>query len=192
NIPKRFYYSNSSRIGRIVIEPAVGWAASLSCKTEKLLKTYAPGNVKFNSSTHGMDPGRKEMRAFLVIGGPSVISGKRYEEIPENIDLYQFMCHVLGVPPAPSNSSLVILSKALRANQIILQTPGMLFESVAFFVLIIPSACVVILFMIYACRHTILNDNFTWVWSQKGYRPLNMNTIDVEQNIADNTECRLL
>ncbi|CAJ0602265.1 unnamed protein product [Cylicocyclus nassatus] len=182
NIPKQWYYSNSSRIGRIVIEPEVGWAASLNCKTEKLLKTYAPGNVKFNSSTHGMDPDRKEMRAFLIIGGPSVLSGQRFEEIPENIDLYGFMCHLLDIDPAPSNSSLEILSKVLRTTkQISLSVPGMTFESSAFFVLIIPSACAVMMFMVYACRRTIMSENSDWTWSQKGYRPLIMNTVDAEQ-----------
>ncbi|KIH60992.1 hypothetical protein ANCDUO_08744, partial [Ancylostoma duodenale] len=96
--------------------------------------TYSSGNVRFNSSTHGMDPDRKEMRAFLVVGGPSVIPGKR--------------------------------------------------EWITFFVLIIPSICIVILFMIYACKHTILSENQSWAWSQKGYRPLVMNTVDMERVIA--------
>ncbi|EPB69709.1 methyltransferase domain protein [Ancylostoma ceylanicum] len=141
NIPKHLFYSNSSRIGRIVIEPEVGWAASLSCKTNKLLETYSSGNVKFNSSTHGMDPDRKEMRAFLVVGGPSIIPGKR--------------------------------------------------EWITFFVLIIPSICVVVLFMIYACKHTILTENQGWAWSQKGYRPLLMNTVDIERSGSSNISAPL-
>ncbi|KAL6738558.1 hypothetical protein Aduo_012097 [Ancylostoma duodenale] len=181
NIPKHLFYSNSSRIGRIVIEPEVGWAASLSCKTNKLLQTYSSGNVRFNSSTHGMDPDRKEMRAFLVVGGPSVIPGKRISDIPDNIDLYAFMCYLLGVSTAPNNSSMTVLSKALQVNQFVLHTSGMLFEWITFFVLIIPSICIVILFMIYACKHTILSENQSWAWSQKGYRPLVTNTVDMER-----------
>ncbi|KHJ92994.1 methyltransferase domain protein, partial [Oesophagostomum dentatum] len=180
-IPERLHYSHSSRIGRIVIEPEIGWAASLSCKTKKLLDTYSPGKYRFNSSTHGMDPDRKEMRALLVIGGPSVLSGKRVEAIPENIGLYPFMCYILDVPAAPHNASMEFLSESLRVNQIVLHTTGMLFEWITFFVLIIPSACVVILFMIYACRHTILAENPTWAWTQKGYRPLVMNPVDIER-----------
>ncbi|ETN82166.1 hypothetical protein NECAME_08095 [Necator americanus] len=74
-----------------------------------------------------MDPERKEMRAVLVIGGPSIVSGKRIFEVPENIDLYPFMCHLLAIPSAPNNASMGVLSKALRVNMIVLPTTGLLY-----------------------------------------------------------------
>lgn len=47
-----------------------------SCTKSDYSRTYAPGKIKFNSSSHGMDPDRSEMRAMLVVGGPSAASGK--------------------------------------------------------------------------------------------------------------------
>ncbi|KAK6049284.1 hypothetical protein COOONC_13210, partial [Cooperia oncophora] len=118
NIPERLHYTNSSRIGRIVIEPEVGWAASfsVSCTREKLLETYAPGNIKFNSSSHGMDPDRWEMRAMLVMGGPSIVPGKKIRDIPENIELYPLMCYLLGIEAAPHNSTSSVVYQALLAK----------------------------------------------------------------------------
>ncbi|KJH40654.1 methyltransferase domain protein [Dictyocaulus viviparus] len=97
DVPARLFYSNSTRIGRIVIEPHIGWAASLSCTKEQLLQTYNAGEIGFNSSSHGMDPDHKEMRALLVIS-----------EVPNNIDLYSLMCHLLSFPAAPNNSSMSV------------------------------------------------------------------------------------
>ncbi|VDO78017.1 unnamed protein product [Heligmosomoides polygyrus] len=182
DIPPRLFYSNSTRIGRIVIEPEVGWAASFSktCTKKKLLETYAPGKIKFNSSSHGMDPDRSEMRAMLVVGGPSAASGKEITEIPKNIDLYSLMCYLLAVPPSPNNSTMSVVSQALSSKSSIVQ-PSVISESIAFIFVIFPAVCIVLLFMIYTCRHTVLSDNPNWMWSQGGYRPLHMDVFDPER-----------
>ncbi|PIO57334.1 hypothetical protein TELCIR_21259 [Teladorsagia circumcincta] len=183
DIPKRFFYTNSSRIGRIVIEPEVGWAASFSksCTREKLLETYAPGNIKFNSSSHGMDPDRWEMRAMLAIGGPSVVPGKKITDIPDNIDLYSLMCYLLGIEEASKISTISVVFQALKTGSLPQISTASFSESIAFTFLIIPSACIVVLFMVYVCRHTVLSDNPSWMWRQGGYRPLHMDIFDAER-----------
>ncbi|VDL78003.1 unnamed protein product [Nippostrongylus brasiliensis] len=182
NIPPRLFYSNSTRIGRIVVEPEVGWAASFSksCTRKKLNETYGSGKVKFNSSTHGMDPDREEMRAILVVGGPSIAPGEKIMEIPQNIDLYALMCFLLAISPSPNNSTMTLVSKALLKKTTEFH-PGAFTESFAFIFLIVPAICIVMLFMVYICRHTVLSDNPSWMLNEAGYRPLHMDIFDPER-----------
>lgn len=114
-IPPRFFYSKSSRIGSIIIEPHLGSRISFSpnCTLEK--REYKEGMLVFNSSTHGMDPAHWEMHSILVVNGPSIVKGRRIYEVPNNIDLYPLMCHLLSVEPASNSGSMHVLSKALRS-----------------------------------------------------------------------------
>ncbi|KAK5983618.1 hypothetical protein GCK32_004167 [Trichostrongylus colubriformis] len=184
NIPDKFFYKNSTRIGRIVIEPEVGWAASFSksCTRKKLLETYGPGKIKFNSSSHGMDPDRWEMRAMLAMGGPSFIPGKKITDIPNNIDLHSLMCYLLAIEAAPNNAGMSVVSQAILVKTTGLPHVDTSFsESLAFTFLIIPSACIVVLFMVYICRNTVLSDNPKWMWTRGQYRPLHMDIFDAER-----------
>ncbi|KAK6029132.1 methyltransferase domain protein [Ostertagia ostertagi] len=192
DVPKRFFYTNSSRIGRIVIEPEVGWAASFSksCTREKLLETYAPGNIKFNSSSHGMDPDRWEMRAMLTIGGPSVVPGKKITDIPENIELHSLMSYLLAIEEL-NIPTMSVVSQALKAADLPQISTASFSESIAFTFLIIPSACIVVLFLVYICRHTVLSDNPSWMWRQGGYRPLHMDIFDAERHRKSEVICRV-
>ncbi|KAK6038176.1 hypothetical protein COOONC_24319, partial [Cooperia oncophora] len=103
-------------------------------------------------------------------------------DIPENIELYPLMCYLLGIEAAPHNSTSSVVYQALLAKttNIPLMTSSFT-ESVAFTFLIIPSACIVVLFMVYICRHTVLSDNPSWMWNQGGYRPLHMDRFDAER-----------
>ncbi len=54
------------------------------------------------------------MRALLLMTGPAFAIDRQIDEIPENIDLYQLMCHVLAIDPSPNNGSMNIVQRALR------------------------------------------------------------------------------
>uniref|UniRef100_A0A0K0DIE8 Bis(5'-adenosyl)-triphosphatase n=1 Tax=Angiostrongylus cantonensis TaxID=6313 RepID=A0A0K0DIE8_ANGCA len=144
DVPARYYYSNSTRIGDVVIVPQVGWAASLTCTSKELSETYAPRKARYNSSTHGMDPDRKEMRAVLVVGGPSIMSGRK-------------AC------------LLVFLEYH---------------DSGTFMFLVMTTSFILMVFVIYACRYSILTEQPVWVWGQKGYRPLKTDLCSAEQSMS--------
>ncbi|PAV68511.1 hypothetical protein WR25_02969 [Diploscapter pachys] len=93
-------------IGRILLEAEIGSALSFNCKQKVLEETYGRnGKVKFNSSTHGMDPNESDMHGILVMNGPAFEKSIQIQEIPENIDLYGFMCEILEVKPSPNNGT---------------------------------------------------------------------------------------
>ncbi|CAI5448452.1 unnamed protein product [Caenorhabditis angaria] len=180
DVPERWHYQNSSRIGQIIFEPKVGSAISFSCNKEDMNKLYGMnGTRKFNSSTHGMDPNFSEMRAFLVMRGPAFSENFTIADIPENVDLYGLMCHVLDITPSPNNGSMEIVKRALKENRY-MQTSihGFAFnaitDSMGFMFILLPSMCIVILFFVYGCRHTVMKKDPNWGRSDnsQGYRPL--------------------
>jgi ectonucleotide pyrophosphatase/phosphodiesterase family protein 6 len=56
---------------------------------------------------HGWDNLREEMSAIFFARGPSF---KRKHQIPEmrNLEIYNVLCHILGLTPAPNNGSTVL------------------------------------------------------------------------------------
>jgi predicted AlkP superfamily pyrophosphatase or phosphodiesterase len=63
---------------------------------------------------HGFDPHLiPEMKAIFVAAGPDLIAGKTVAPF-ENVNLYPWLAHMLGLHPPKSDGSLNILSGTLR------------------------------------------------------------------------------
>ncbi|XP_071118759.1 uncharacterized protein [Haliotis cracherodii] len=91
-LPARFHYSNNERIGDLVVDVEEGWLVY------KKQRNYCP------KGSHGYDNRLKSMQALFVGFGPSF---KQNEVVApfENIELYNLMCDVLGITPAPNNGT---------------------------------------------------------------------------------------
>jgi hypothetical protein len=50
------------------------------------------------------------------MSGPAFVSNRTFDEIPENIDIYELMCRVLNIEPAPNNGSIDRVKQVLRVN----------------------------------------------------------------------------
>ncbi|PIC33723.1 hypothetical protein B9Z55_013603 [Caenorhabditis nigoni] len=183
DVPERWHYKNNSRIGKIVFEPKIGSAISFSCTMEQMEKQYGEnGTTKFNSSTHGQDPDRPEMRAFLMMRGPAFSENFTIADIPSNVDLYNLMCHVLGITPTENNGTMEIVKRALKENRYMPMTHGFVFNQItdswSFSLILIPSMCIVIAFFAYGCKNTVMKSDPNWGRSDnvQGYRPLSNRT----------------
>lgn len=65
---------------------------------------------------HGFDPHTMpEMKAIFFAAGPDVVEGKTVAEF-ENVNLYPWMAHMLGMKPPKNDGSLNILAGTLRDN----------------------------------------------------------------------------
>jgi alkaline phosphatase D len=63
---------------------------------------------------HGFDPHKiPEMKASFFAAGPDVAAGKTVQPF-ENVNLYPFIAHLLGLDPPESDGSLNVLAGALR------------------------------------------------------------------------------
>lgn len=67
-----------------------------------------------NPGMHGLDPRKvSQMKASFFAAGPDIVPGKTVAPF-ENVNLYPWMAHLLGLVPAKSDGNLNILAGTLR------------------------------------------------------------------------------
>ncbi|KAM9779172.1 ectonucleotide pyrophosphatase/phosphodiesterase family member 1 isoform X1 [Syngnathus typhle] len=94
NLPKRFHFANNVRIERGHLYMKEGWQTALDRKEIK----YCSGGF------HGSDNLFTNMQAIFIGHGPGFQNGTVVAPF-ENIELYNLMCDLLGIPPAPNNGT---------------------------------------------------------------------------------------
>jgi alkaline phosphatase D len=63
---------------------------------------------------HGFDPGRvPEMKASFFAVGPDIVEGRTVAPF-ENVNLYPWLAHLLGLTPPRNDGSLNVLAGTLR------------------------------------------------------------------------------
>ena len=73
-------------------------------------------DVPPSTGGHGFDPRAvPQMKASFFAGGPDITPGKTVAPF-ENVNLYPWMAHILGLRPAKNDGSLNILAGTLRDN----------------------------------------------------------------------------
>uniref|UniRef100_A0A8D3CFZ9 Ectonucleotide pyrophosphatase/phosphodiesterase 1 n=1 Tax=Scophthalmus maximus TaxID=52904 RepID=A0A8D3CFZ9_SCOMX len=98
NLPKRMHFANNKRIERGHLYMKQGWQAEVK---------YCTGGF------HGSDNLFTNMQAIFIGYGPGF---KTNAVVPpfENIELYNVMCDLLGIRPAPNNGTHGSLNHLLR------------------------------------------------------------------------------
>ncbi|XP_071836476.1 ectonucleotide pyrophosphatase/phosphodiesterase family member 7-like [Apostichopus japonicus] len=92
-IPERFHYGKHSRV-----LPIFGYVDP----TWEVFTRYDP--AKTYKSDHGYDNEAVDMRGIFYGHGPFFKQGHRAKPL-KSIDLYEMMCEILNVEPAPNNGS---------------------------------------------------------------------------------------
>ncbi|XP_067427742.1 ectonucleotide pyrophosphatase/phosphodiesterase family member 1 [Thunnus thynnus] len=103
NLPKRMHFANNKRIERGHLYMKKGWQAALNSKEIK----YCTGGF------HGSDNLFTNMQAIFIGFGPGF---KKQAVVPpfENIEVYNLMCDLLGIRPAPNNGTHGSLNHLLK------------------------------------------------------------------------------
>lgn len=103
NLPKRMHFANNKRIERGHLYMKSGWQAALTRNDIK----YCSGGF------HGSDNLFTNMQAIFIGYGPAF---KHSTVVPtfENIELYNLMCDLLGIRPAPNNGTHGSLNHLLK------------------------------------------------------------------------------
>ncbi len=105
-IPDGWYYRDSPRIAPIVGLLDGGWRV-----TSRAYLELRGGRLSLGD--HGYHHELEEMGALFVASGPGL---RRGETVPpfSNVHLYELMCHLLDLEPAPNDGSLEAVSHLLR------------------------------------------------------------------------------
>ncbi|XP_061563005.1 ectonucleotide pyrophosphatase/phosphodiesterase family member 1 [Cololabis saira] len=103
NLPKRMHFANNKRIERGHLYMEAGWQAALKRQEMK----YCSGGF------HGSDNLFTNMQAIFIGYGPGF---KNNTAVPpfENIEIYNLMCDLLGIVPAPNNGTHGSLNHLLK------------------------------------------------------------------------------
>uniref|UniRef100_A0A8C0XG39 Ectonucleotide pyrophosphatase/phosphodiesterase family member 2 n=1 Tax=Castor canadensis TaxID=51338 RepID=A0A8C0XG39_CASCN len=109
HLPKRLHYANNRRIEDIHLLVDRRWHVA-----RKPLDVYKkPSGKCFFQGDHGFDNKVNSMQTVFVGYGPTF---KYKTKVPpfENIELYNVMCDLLGLKPAPNNGTHGSLNHLLR------------------------------------------------------------------------------
>lgn len=110
-MPARFHYGTSSRIGDIVLQAAEGWSIS-SRERFKPPQPAADGSIRYRGA-HGFDNELESMRALFIAHGPA-FKRRRVVEPFANVDVYNVMAKILKLKPAPNDGNPATMKAVLR------------------------------------------------------------------------------
>ena len=108
--PAHLHYRNNQRIPPILGLAEDGWTITTRGMA---LATRVAGRA--NGGAHGYDPTFKSMHGLFVAAGPGVREGMRAPAF-ENIHIYDFLCALLELKPAPNDGDPSVTEGFLRPN----------------------------------------------------------------------------
>jgi len=110
DVPARFHYSNSPRIPPILVLPDEGWMLT---NTERQAEWQRRNPVPRLRGGHGYDNQLPSMRAIFIAHGPAIKPGRVVAPF-ENVQVYNVMCAILGLTPAPNDGDMTAARSVLK------------------------------------------------------------------------------
>jgi predicted AlkP superfamily pyrophosphatase or phosphodiesterase len=108
--PAHLHYRNNQRIPPILGLAEDGWTITTRGMA---LATRVVGRA--NGGAHGYDPTLKSMHGLFIAAGPRVREGVRAPAF-ENIHVYDFLCALLELKPAPNDGDPSVTEQFLRSS----------------------------------------------------------------------------
>lgn len=105
-LPARFHYDNNDRIPAVMLVTDDQWCIET--------KTGWPARAaNYDRGSHGWDNAIPNMGALFIANGPAF---RRGVELPDadNVDVYNLLCAVLGITPAPNDGDNSLARQVLR------------------------------------------------------------------------------
>jgi predicted AlkP superfamily pyrophosphatase or phosphodiesterase len=97
-LPKWLNYGTNKRIPAVVGIAELGWTIT----THKAREKNIADGKRFNFGAHGYDPRYRELHGLFIAAGPEIRQGLIVPEF-RNIHVYDFLCRVLHLKPAPND-----------------------------------------------------------------------------------------
>jgi predicted AlkP superfamily pyrophosphatase or phosphodiesterase len=110
-LPAHLGLNNNPRIAPVWVLPDEGWQIGTRASIERLRQRYPEKG--FLGGDHGYDPGLPTMRGTFIAHGPAFRRGVALPEV-ESIHLYNLMCAILRLRPAPNDGDDRLVRSALR------------------------------------------------------------------------------
>jgi predicted AlkP superfamily pyrophosphatase or phosphodiesterase len=101
-VPARFHYSNSPRIPPLLVLPDEGWILT---NRQRFADMQRQGKMNHLRGGHGYDNQLPSMRAIFIAHGENIKQGQVVEAF-ENVQVYNLMCAILHLKPAPNDGNM--------------------------------------------------------------------------------------
>ncbi len=105
-VPARYEFSGSERVHAVVLIADDQWNIE-----EK--RAWGARRATYNKGNHGWDHQSANMGALFVAAGPAFPRGKTIGRT-DNIHVYNLVCAILGLQPAPNDGDARLAQAALR------------------------------------------------------------------------------
>jgi len=102
NLPGHLHYGTNPRIPEIIIIPDSSWMVDIR-----------PMPTVIKLGAHGYDNSNTDMHAIFYAAGPAF---KKNYKLPQlyNVDIYNLICQLLDIEPAPNDGDPSVVYKLLR------------------------------------------------------------------------------
>jgi predicted AlkP superfamily pyrophosphatase or phosphodiesterase len=111
DLPARFRLTGNDRISPVWLVPDEGWHIATKANFERLKRNYPEKG--YVAGDHGYDPTLPTMHGILIAHGPAFRRGARHDAI-ENIHVYNLLCSILKLKPAPNDGDDRLARSLLR------------------------------------------------------------------------------
>lgn len=108
-VPARLHYSDSPRIAPLLVLPAEGWIVTDRKWFDEM---KAKGEARHLTGSHGYDNQLESMRAIFIAHGAAFKQGQVIDGF-ENVQVYNIMCQILGLKPAPNDGNFDVAKEVL-------------------------------------------------------------------------------
>jgi predicted AlkP superfamily pyrophosphatase or phosphodiesterase len=105
-VPEHLHYRKSERIPPVVLIADDHWVIESKRGWARLRHNFPRGN-------HGWDPSNENMGAFFIAHGPAIKAGHRFAQA-RSLDVYELLCALLGLTPAPNEGDDRLAREVLR------------------------------------------------------------------------------
>lgn len=106
-LPSRFHITENARHPAVWVVPEEGWEIYFRARFESF-------RGKFNRAEHGYDNAFASMHGILIAHGPAFRSDGGVIDAVENVHVYNTLCAVLGLVPAPNDGDDRLTRALLR------------------------------------------------------------------------------
>jgi predicted AlkP superfamily pyrophosphatase or phosphodiesterase len=105
-VPERYHFRDNLRIPPIIAVADEGWSITTRGYYDSRPNAYT-------GATHGYDNLLTSMGALFIASGPAFKEGLSVPAF-QNVHIYELLCEVLGLTPAPNDGSLDSVKAVLR------------------------------------------------------------------------------
>ena len=114
-MPRRLHYRDNPRIPPLLVAADEGW--NVRARHESAAREGGGEPLSPPLGMHGYDPRLPSMHGILIGRGPGLASKTRTGSI-ENIHLYELMCRLLAIEPAPNQGKASAVKRLLSRSAV--------------------------------------------------------------------------